>query len=197
MTFDQLLGVNDQAKAVGFWTDANGNNHGFTYDVKSGNYSEVNIAGFASTTTTAINNEGHIAGFVVEWRCRHQLHQGGQQARVADRAEGCRVGYGSRHQQRRPGGRILHRRKQPDAWLPIRRAIPHLQDHRRSEPAQRRWAAERRSTASMTRARLSASLWIRPATPKASRSASASTTADVARAWRSLFKRTPLPGLSA
>ena len=65
LTFDQLLGVNDQAKAVGFWTDGNGNNHGFTYDVKSGNYSEVNIAGFASTTTTAINNEGHIAGFVV------------------------------------------------------------------------------------------------------------------------------------
>jgi hypothetical protein len=65
LTFDQLLGVNDQNKAVGFWTDKNGNNHGFTYDVKSGNYSEVNIAGFASTTTTAINNEGHIAGFVV------------------------------------------------------------------------------------------------------------------------------------
>ena len=29
-----------------------------------GSFSEVNIAGFASTTTTAINNKGHIAGFV-------------------------------------------------------------------------------------------------------------------------------------
>jgi probable HAF family extracellular repeat protein len=65
LTFDQLLGVNDQNTAVGFWTDKNGNNHGFTYNVNSGSYSEVNIAGFASTTTTAINNEGHIAGFVV------------------------------------------------------------------------------------------------------------------------------------
>lgn len=63
LTFDQLLGVNDKAKAVGFWTDGNGNNHGFTYDVKSGSFSEVNIAGFTSTTTTAINNKGDIAGF--------------------------------------------------------------------------------------------------------------------------------------
>lgn len=30
MTVEQLLGVNDQDKAVGFWTDANGNAHGFT-----------------------------------------------------------------------------------------------------------------------------------------------------------------------
>jgi hypothetical protein len=65
MTVEQLLGVNDQDKAVGFWTDANGNNHGFTYDIRSGSFTEDNIAGFASTTTTAINNEGHIAGFVV------------------------------------------------------------------------------------------------------------------------------------
>ncbi len=65
MTVEQLLGVNDKNKAVGFWTDANGNNHGFTYDVGSKSFSEVNIGGFASTTTTAINNAGHIAGFVV------------------------------------------------------------------------------------------------------------------------------------
>jgi probable HAF family extracellular repeat protein len=65
MTVEQLLGVNDKDKAVGFWTDANGNNHGFTYDVGSKSFNEVNIGGFASTTTTAINNAGHIAGFVV------------------------------------------------------------------------------------------------------------------------------------
>ena len=64
MTVEQLLGVNDYDKAVGFWTDANGNNHGFTYDVGSKSFDEVNISGFASTTTAAINNEGHIAGFV-------------------------------------------------------------------------------------------------------------------------------------
>src|SRR4051812_2450951 len=31
-TFEQLLGVNDKNDAVGFWNDANGNSHGFTYD---------------------------------------------------------------------------------------------------------------------------------------------------------------------
>jgi hypothetical protein len=65
MTVEQLLGVNDSDKAVGFWTDAKGNNHGFTYDIGSKSFSEVDIAGFASTTTTAINNAGNIAGFVV------------------------------------------------------------------------------------------------------------------------------------
>jgi hypothetical protein len=69
MTVEQLLGVNDKDKAVGFWTDANGNNHGFTYDIKSKSFSEVNIAGFASTETTAINNAGHIAGFVASNGC--------------------------------------------------------------------------------------------------------------------------------
>jgi probable HAF family extracellular repeat protein len=63
MTEEQLLGVNDKNKAVGFWNDANGNSHGFTYDIGSKSFTEVNVAGFASTVTTAINNEGHIAGF--------------------------------------------------------------------------------------------------------------------------------------
>jgi probable HAF family extracellular repeat protein len=64
MTTEQLLGVNDHDEAVGFWTDAAGNNHGFTYDIKSHQFTEVNIPGFQSTTTTAINNNGDIAGFV-------------------------------------------------------------------------------------------------------------------------------------
>jgi probable HAF family extracellular repeat protein len=62
-TFEQLLGVNDKDKAVGFWNDANGNAHGFTYDINSKSFNEVNVAGFASRTTTAINNSGDIAGF--------------------------------------------------------------------------------------------------------------------------------------
>jgi hypothetical protein len=64
MTVEQLLGVNDKGKAVGFWTDSNGNNHGFTYNIASGKFGEFDIAGFASTTTTAINNKGDLAGFV-------------------------------------------------------------------------------------------------------------------------------------
>ncbi len=65
MTTEQLLGVNDHDRAVGFWTDAAGNNHGFTYDIKDHQFTEVNVPGFASTETTAINNKGDIAGFVV------------------------------------------------------------------------------------------------------------------------------------
>jgi probable HAF family extracellular repeat protein len=65
MTTEQLLGVNDHEEAAGFWMDANGNSHGFTYDINKHSFAEVNIAGFASTTTTAINNKGDIAGFVV------------------------------------------------------------------------------------------------------------------------------------
>ncbi len=64
MTVEQLLGVNDHEKAVGFWTDAGGNNHGFTYDIKSGDFGEVNVKGFTSTTAAAINDKGDIAGFV-------------------------------------------------------------------------------------------------------------------------------------
>ena len=32
---DQLLGVNDHDVAVGFWTDAQGNNHGYEYNIKT------------------------------------------------------------------------------------------------------------------------------------------------------------------
>ena len=60
----QLLGVNDHDVAVGFYTDAAGNNHGFTYDVAKGDFDPVNVKGFTSVTATAINDKGDIAGFV-------------------------------------------------------------------------------------------------------------------------------------
>jgi hypothetical protein len=66
MTVEQLLGVNDKDTAVGFWTDNFGNAHGFTYDIGSKSFNEVDIADHAGTTTTAINNEGHITGFVTD-----------------------------------------------------------------------------------------------------------------------------------
>jgi Cu/Zn superoxide dismutase len=62
---DQLLGVNDGDVAVGFWTDAAGNNHGYKLDLSTGRYSSVtdpNSPG-ASLTAAAINGSGHIAGF--------------------------------------------------------------------------------------------------------------------------------------
>ncbi|MFN8109140.1 MAG: hypothetical protein U0Y82_04740 [Thermoleophilia bacterium] len=60
----QLLGVNDKNIAVGFFADAGNNNHGFTYNVATGRFTSVNVAGFLSVTPTAINTNGAVAGFV-------------------------------------------------------------------------------------------------------------------------------------
>jgi CHRD domain len=64
---DQLLGVNDDDIAVGFWTDAAGNTHGYEYNIGTGRFSSVTdpAAPGASLTAAAINNDGGIAGFYV------------------------------------------------------------------------------------------------------------------------------------
>ncbi len=61
---DQLLGVNDSDVAVGFYTDVNGNNHGYEYNINDARFSTVtdpNSPG-ASLTAAAINDEGDVAG---------------------------------------------------------------------------------------------------------------------------------------
>ncbi len=69
---NQLLGVNDGNTAVGFYTDAAGVNHGYTYAIASMTFSpNINDpnAGTAmgqGTTAAAINNAGEIAGFYVD-----------------------------------------------------------------------------------------------------------------------------------
>jgi len=62
---DQLLGVNDGGIAVGFWTDANGNNHGYTVNTNTDRFAAVTDPGApgASLTAAAINSRGDIAGF--------------------------------------------------------------------------------------------------------------------------------------
>jgi len=62
---DQLLGVNDSGTAVGFYTDASGNNHGYKVNIDTGKFSSVTDPGSpsASLTAAAINNGGDIAGF--------------------------------------------------------------------------------------------------------------------------------------
>jgi hypothetical protein len=62
---DQLLGVNDSGVAAGFWTDANGNNHGYLVNINTGTFSSVTDpnASSASLTAAAINDNGDIAGF--------------------------------------------------------------------------------------------------------------------------------------
>jgi hypothetical protein len=63
---NQLLGVNNSNVAVGFYTDAGGTTHGYTYDI-TGNTFSANIndplAGAMGTTAAAINNGGEVAGF--------------------------------------------------------------------------------------------------------------------------------------
>jgi hypothetical protein len=61
---DQLLGVNDFDIAVGFWTDGQGNNHGYEYNINTGRFSSVvdpQNKG-AALQATAINDRGDIAG---------------------------------------------------------------------------------------------------------------------------------------
>ena len=59
---NQLLGVNNSGIAVGFYNDAAGNSHGYTLNIDTLTFSEFDVPGATSTTTTAINNLGWIAG---------------------------------------------------------------------------------------------------------------------------------------
>ena len=63
-TQEQLLGVNDFGQAAGFYMDAQGNSHGFIYDIAKNSFAAVNIGGFSSVTATDVNDLGQISGFV-------------------------------------------------------------------------------------------------------------------------------------
>ena len=61
---DQLLGVNDSDVAVGFWTDAQGTNHGYEFNALTGQFRSVvdpSDPGL-SLTAAAINDSGDVAG---------------------------------------------------------------------------------------------------------------------------------------
>ncbi len=62
---NQLLGVNNSDVAVGFYTDAKGNDHGYTYNIFTREFHQVWIPWSTSVTAAGINNEGDIAGFRV------------------------------------------------------------------------------------------------------------------------------------
>ena len=61
---DQLLGVNDHDVAVGFYTDANGTNHGYEYNIGDNRYRSVTDPYLPGTSLSAaaINDEGDVAG---------------------------------------------------------------------------------------------------------------------------------------
>jgi hypothetical protein len=71
-TVNQLLGVNNNNVAVGFYTDGNGVNHGYTFTIAGMSFSNpINDPNAGTmtgqgTTTTGINNGGEIAGFYVD-----------------------------------------------------------------------------------------------------------------------------------
>jgi len=64
---NQLMGVNDLNIAVGFYNDAHGNSHGYTYNINTGKFSaDINDPHAVSTVSAAINNLGGIAGFYTD-----------------------------------------------------------------------------------------------------------------------------------
>jgi Cu/Zn superoxide dismutase len=65
---NQLLGVNNDDIAVGFYTDAQGNNHGYTFDIRNGRFGPVTVPGNPglSLTAAAINDRRDIAGFYTD-----------------------------------------------------------------------------------------------------------------------------------
>src|ERR1700683_466179 len=66
---DQLLGVNEHAVAVGFYTNGQGSNRGYEYNIATHRFTRVLVPGAAggtagpSLTAAAINNHGDVAGF--------------------------------------------------------------------------------------------------------------------------------------
>ena len=60
---DQLLGVNDNDVAVGFYMDAAGNTHAYRFDIRRNEFRELMPSGITNPTAAAINNRDDIAGF--------------------------------------------------------------------------------------------------------------------------------------
>jgi hypothetical protein len=63
---NQLLGVNDDDLAAGFYVDSEGNSHGYTYSIRRHRFSEVMVPGATSVTAAAINNWNDVAGFATD-----------------------------------------------------------------------------------------------------------------------------------
>lgn len=60
---DQLLGVNDNNVAVGFYNDGDGNTHAYTFNISADRFTEVTPMGVTNPTGAGINHRGDIAGF--------------------------------------------------------------------------------------------------------------------------------------
>jgi hypothetical protein len=60
---DQLLGVNDHDIAVGFYNDAAGSTHAYSFDIRRNQFNEITPSGISNPTAAGINNRGDVAGF--------------------------------------------------------------------------------------------------------------------------------------
>jgi hypothetical protein len=66
---NQLLGVNDEGIAVGFYTNGQGGNRGYEYNIFTRHFTRVQVPGAPqgvkgpSLTAAGINNHGDVAGF--------------------------------------------------------------------------------------------------------------------------------------
>jgi hypothetical protein len=66
---DQLLGVNNYDVAVGFYTNGQGSNRGYTYNIRTHQFTRVLVPGAPagqagpSLTAAGINNHGDVTGF--------------------------------------------------------------------------------------------------------------------------------------
>jgi hypothetical protein len=59
---NQLLGINDNGVAVGFYNDAKGHSHAYQVNQATGVYTAIKIPGSVSTVATAISRGGYIVG---------------------------------------------------------------------------------------------------------------------------------------
>jgi hypothetical protein len=60
--FEQLSGVDDHNLAVGFYTAADGNTHGYTYQIGSGALAAFDFPKSVTSDANGINNAGEIVG---------------------------------------------------------------------------------------------------------------------------------------
>jgi hypothetical protein len=60
---DQALGINNSNVAAGFYNDANGVTHPFTYDVSTSAYTTFKIGGAVNVAATGINDNNVVSGF--------------------------------------------------------------------------------------------------------------------------------------
>jgi hypothetical protein len=65
-TTNQLLGVNDNGTAAGFYVDSSGNSHAYLYDIATQSFTDIllpSLDNATSATATGVNNAGTVIGF--------------------------------------------------------------------------------------------------------------------------------------